>query len=116
MAIVPDQSGQLSVELSLKAATATNPNSTSAYAVEGLDWVRVQAVETSAASWDSATLKLQWSLDSVDWFDSGTTLSADGLSAKVDIMAIGFVRLIKGTDATSATPIVRCVIFGEVEN
>lgn len=100
------------VKVSLKAATLEAPNASAAFSVSDVDWVRVQATETNGIAWDSGTLKLQFSLDGRQWYDSGTALSQDGISAKADVIAVGFVRLARGTEATSATPIIDAVIYG----
>ena len=114
MPVVNSFNGDASEDLSLKAETVGYPVTSSAYSVEGLGLIRVQATVPGDA-WDSATLKLQASLDGVDWADTSVSFSANGISEKFDVMALPLVRLSKGTDAASASPVVRCVIFGEVE-
>jgi hypothetical protein len=114
MPVVNNFNGDAAEDLSLKAETVGSPVTSSVYNVEGLDWVRVQAT-VSGNAWDSATLKLQASLDGVDWVDTSVSFSANGISDKFDVMALPLLRLTKGTDAASTSPVVRCVIFGEVE-
>lgn len=115
MPLIPDITGENTTELSLKAPTFALPTESAAYSTEGLDWVRVQAWQTNGTTWDSATLKLQASLDRFNWSDLGTTLSSDGITSKVDIKAVPFVRVVKGTDATSDSPVVRVIVYGEVD-
>lgn len=110
-----DVNNEDGAEISLKLPTFDRPNETAAYAVEGLDWVRVQAWETSnAANWDSGTAKLQGSLDSYHWVDLGVSLTGDSITAKTDVTALAFIRVVKGTDASSATPVIRLIVQGEV--
>lgn len=116
MPLLPDTDGFMSRDISLKAATFGQNNETAAYAVDSVDSVRVQAWETGGAAWDSGTADLQGSLDGAKWVDLGVSLTADGITAKTDVQALPFIRLVKGTDASSTTPIIRVIVYGEVEN
>ena len=115
MPLIHDVDGNSSRDLSLKAATFGQNNETAAFAVEPVDSVRVQAWETSGAAWDSGTVDLQGSLDGYNWVDLSVSLTADGITAKTDVQALPFIRVVKGTDASSSTPIVRVIVYGEVE-
>jgi hypothetical protein len=112
---IPDIQGAGSPSVSLKASSFGRETVTAGFNVSPVDFVRVQAFETSGASWDSATLNVEWSLDGSSWVASGTSLTADGITSQIDVSSIPFIRVAKGTDATSSTPVVRVIVHGEVD-
>lgn len=110
-----DTLGHASPEISLKTPTFGVENVTSAFDVSAVDFVRVQGWEVNGAAWDSGTVDVEWSLDGQNWVSSGTSLSADGITSQVDVSSISFIRAAKGTDASATTPIVRVIVYGEVD-
>lgn len=110
-----DQTGAATAEVNLRNAAFGEENVTAAFDVSQVDFVRVQAWETSTASWDSGTLNVEWSLDGMNWVASGTSLTADGITDQIDVSSIPFIRAKKGTDASSTDPVVRIIVHGEVD-